>query len=99
MHLSTAVSLPAMVGMGLANAAANAAREVRHSQDIRQAQRWIDHLAASARSAEADFEDVVAALSAARMEAAALRAALDESDAENLALSMDIRRMNTVRAN
>ena len=99
MELEDAVLLPTMAGIALANVAAAAAREVRHNGDLRRAQAWVNHLAASAQAAQEDFEHVVAALAQARQEAAMLRGALEEADQENLALTMDIRALKRAQVN
>ena len=93
MEFRDCVTVPTMVGMGMAQVAAAAAQELRHGRDLRRAQGWVDHLAASARAADADFRAVVGQLAQARREAATLRDALDAADEENLDLSLQIRAM------
>ena len=98
MELSDTVTLPVLVGMGIATTAAAAAREVRHTRDLQHAQRWVDHLALSSQYAQQDYSDLLAELTATRREAATLRAALEESDQENLRLSIEVGRMRRVAA-
>ena len=90
MKLEDFVLLPTMLGMGLIQAAKTAGQEMRHGQDLRRAQGWVDHLALSAQAADVDFHSVVAQLNAARREVAMLRDALEASDEENLDLSLQI---------
>lgn len=93
MKLNSAVNIPALVGVGIANAAIGAAAELRHGRELAVAQQWIDHSAGQTRAAQGDYFALLAELTAARQEALVLRAALEDSDAENLALSLEIRRM------
>ena len=77
-------------------AVAGAAAEVRHGRELAVAQRWVDHSAGQAQAAQSDYLALLSELTAARREASVLRAALEDSDSENLTLSLEIRRLRRV---
>lgn len=95
MEFRDAVSLPMALGVGLTNAAFNVARDVRHASDLADAQRWIDHLSASAQAANEDFRAVAAELAAVKRAYSNLQFQLETSEHENLQLTMQVRHLKS----
>ena len=92
----SSVGLPLLAGAGIVNAVQAAGREIRHAQEMRGAQSWVDHLSASTRAANEDFRAVVAELAQARSMIATLQAELDCADEENLELSLLVRELGGI---
>ena len=88
----------AIAVMGMAAAVNAGAQELHHHRDLMAAQRLVNGVAAREAAANADFYDVLDQLHEARREVALMKAALNESDAENLRLSVEVGQLRRRRA-